>query len=172
MAELSETARAFRAGMTGLVEEHTAGVRAVERGWRETAEAADKRAQEQVDNARKLVARVQQRADALAAKQDAVSEIAYQEEDPEDLDPEVEQLSRELLAARQAAKASAAPEEPAPQPEPATSRSEWQGSAGVLDEQAPARPAPAPAASPRPRRGRPQFDDFEDEEYENQSWLR
>lgn len=191
MTAISENAKAFRNAMEGLARANSASVRAVEQSWADSAKAADKSAQETTEKGQKLVERIRERAENLrrADEKSGVQEISVGEE-PEtvDADPEVERFSQELYATqrRRAEEAAAttaqsaevtAPQgdysQPAPQP-PAPDNA-WNVQAGRFgrrnEQPAPSPAAPKPPAPPKPApRRRPAFDD--DEDYENQSWLR
>ena len=67
---VSESVKAFRNQMEGLVKEHAASMSAVARRWDETAAAAEKGAAEQVEKAQKLVERIRERAGALKKEDD------------------------------------------------------------------------------------------------------
>ncbi|RRO12920.1 hypothetical protein EIL87_24950 [Saccharopolyspora rhizosphaerae] len=194
MTGISESAKAFRNSMEGLVRENSASVRSVEQSWTDSAKAADKSAQEASEKGQKLLARVRERAEYLrrADEKSGVKEISVGEEpEVEDPDPEVERFSQQLYASQkrkveetaattataQAAQAQlpsdayTAPAQQAPPQENA-----WNVQAGRFgrrnEQPAPPPVAPQPPAPPKPapRRQQPAFDD--DEDFENQSWLR
>ncbi|MDI2028989.1 hypothetical protein QFW96_10220 [Saccharopolyspora sp. TS4A08] len=193
---ISENAKAFRNAMEGLVRENSASVRAVQQSWADSAKAADKAAQETTEKGQKLVERIRERAENLrrADEKSGVQEISVGEE-PEtvDPDPEVERFGQQLYATQkskaeeaaattaQAAEPQApqqvghAPVPPAPQAPPADNG--WNVQAGRFGRRNAPPPSPPPAApkppappKPAPRRQQPVFDD--DDDYENQSWLR
>ncbi|MBQ0922928.1 hypothetical protein [Saccharopolyspora endophytica] len=200
MTAISENAKAFRNAMEGLARENSASVRAVEQNWADTAKAADKSAQETTEKGQKLLARIRERAENLrrADEKSGVQEIAIGEEpEAEDPDPEVERFSQRLYAAQKskaeeaAATTAQSAEAPAQQGNfgaqqgnygqgatqpPAPPDNGWNVQAGRFgrrNEQQPAPPpaAPKPPAPPKPApRRQPAFDD--DDDYENQSWLR
>ncbi|MEV4729003.1 hypothetical protein [Saccharopolyspora sp. NPDC049426] len=192
MTEISESAKAFRNSMEGLARTNAASVRSVEQSWAESAKAADKSAQETTEKGQKLLARVRERAEYLrrADEKSGVQEISVGEEpEVEDLDPEVERFSQQLYAVQkskaeeaaattaQSAQPSDQPESDArPAPQPQAPESAWNVQAGRFgrrNEQPappPATPKPPAPPKPAPRRQKPTFDD--DDDYENQSWLR
>ncbi|GAB3676971.1 hypothetical protein [Saccharopolyspora tripterygii] len=200
MTAISENAKAFRNAMEGLARENSASVRAVEQSWADSAKAADKSAQETTEKGQKLVERIRERAENLrrADEKSGVQEIAIGEE-PEtvDPDPEVERFSQQLYVTQRskaeeaAATTAQSTETPpqqvghgtqqgnygqqAPQP-PAPPDNGWNVQAGRFgrrnEQQAPPAAPPQPPAPPKPapRRKPAAFDD--DDDYENQSWLR
>ena len=130
MTGLSDSARAFRNQMDGLLKEHASSMQAVEKRWTETQAAADKSAKELTERNQKLLARVQERSRVLtkANEKGGVQEISgYNEEvdaGTEDVDPEVERFSQRLVARKQES-APEPPPSPAPAPVP-TQPSGWQ----------------------------------------------
>lgn len=214
MTAMSDNAKAFSAKLDGLVQEHAASARAVEQRWKETSDAASKSASEVTEKAQKLVARVRERAQFLRAAEakNAADEIEVggEELEADEVAPEIERFSQQLVAGE---KARAAEADPAPAAGPAATSSQWQGRPGGFGEptsggpyapspaapqapaaeaapagwqvqagrfgrgdrqpppaQAPPVPTPPPAApKPAPRR-QPAFD--EDDDFENESWLR
>lgn len=190
----SESVKAFRNQMEGLVKEHAASMSAVARRWDETAAAAEKGAAEQVEKAQKLVERIRERAGALKKEDDkrGVQEIGGVNEESQyaDPDPDVERFSQHLLsrhreqrAAQETAATTAQSAEPgrvaapdvAPQAvhrtaEPDNTWNVQVGRFGRRNHSAePTQAAPKPPPKPTPRR-KPVLDD--DEDFENQSWLR
>lgn len=141
MTEVSDNVKAFRGAMEGLVAEHASSVRAVEQRWSDTAAAADKSASEQVDKAQKLVARVRERSEDLRKQEekDDRGEIDYvDEEEPDEVDPEVERFSEQINEARrERAESASRPAGREPAPSPTTTSA-----------------APDPSAWPRARPGR------------------
>lgn len=92
----SERVKAFRDRMQTLVAESARNREATGQRWQETLNQAEKRADEQVAKAQKLVERVRERA-AYLRRQEESNEISVGEEvDEEDRDPEVERFARSL----------------------------------------------------------------------------
>lgn len=193
---VSESVKAFRNQMEGLVKEHAASMSAVTRRWDETAAAAEKGAAEQAEKAQKLVERIRERAGALKKEDDkrGVQEIGGFNEETRyaDADPDVERFSQHLLArhreqraeqepaattAQSAKQAGPAIPDVAARPEaarrPAEPSDAWNVQVGRFGRRnQPAEPpqaTPKPQPKPEPRR-QPVLDD--DEDFENQSWLR
>ncbi len=139
----SERVKAFRDRMQTLVAESARNREAAGQRWQETLNQAEKRADEQVAKAQKLVERVRERA-AYLRRQEESNEISVGEEvDEEDRDPEVERFAQSLReqqreqerAAASTAQASAASAAPTSAPGAATNTA------------APGQP-PAPGAAP------------------------
>lgn len=152
MTEVSDNVKAFRGAMEGLVAEHASSARAVEQRWHDTATAADKSAGEQVEKAQKLVARVRERSQDLRRQEEQGDrgEIDYvEEQEPDEVDPEVERFSQQLNDARRARERAESAPAPAGQ-ESAPSGSQLSGSqpSGMT-------PSSTPSAWPRPGRSRP-----------------
>lgn len=171
----SDGVLAFREKMSGLVQEHTAVLDSVERDWTATGEAAEQTAKEQTEKAQQLAERVGQRAqamrDAEADKGPQELSIGVEDEEPPEEDPEVEALSRGLLADRQTASAPEQPENPNPEG--------WQVQAGRFGRQAeeppapePAPPAPPPRPAPRRRAVAEENWDDDDDDLSTRNWLR
>ncbi|GAA0525010.1 hypothetical protein [Saccharopolyspora thermophila] len=190
MTAVSDSARAFRNYMEALTTTHVASVRVVEQTWADTAKAADRSAQELTEKGQKLVQRIRERAENLrrADEKRGVQEIAVGEEpETEDPDPEVERFSQHLYAQQRSkadepaatAAQSAAPPQSAPpgrhaspDPQPSSGWTVQAGRFGRRNQQPtppPAAPPKPPAPKPAPRR-QPVIDD--DDDFENQSWLR
>ncbi|MBA8826975.1 hypothetical protein FHX42_004359 [Saccharopolyspora lacisalsi] len=175
----SDGVLAFREKMSGLVQEHTAVLDSVEKDWASTSEAAEQSAKEQTEKAQKLVERIGQRAEAIRESEEnkGLQEISIGVEDEvaEEEDPEVEALSRGMLAARQAAPVLE-PQEPPEHPKPEG----WQVKAGRFgrqaeEPQAPAAPEPAPTPAPKPaprRRAVAQDWDDDGDDLSARSWLQ
>ncbi|MDA3625075.1 hypothetical protein OU415_06495 [Saccharopolyspora sp. WRP15-2] len=197
MTALSDNARAFRNSMEGLTRQHATRADAIEQSWRESAKEGEKGAKEASEKAQKLVERVRERAAHLRSldSKSGLSEISVGEEpEVEDADPEVERFSQQLYTQQKRAEEAAAttaqstsgqpvhadravqpPAAPQPAPE---QNSRWNVQAGRFGRQnqqptppPAAAPTPPPAPKPEPRsRRQPSFDD--DDDFENQSWLR
>lgn len=152
MPEVSDNVKAFRGAMEGLVAEHASSARAVEQRWHDTATAADKSAGEQVEKAQKLVARVRERSQDLRRQEEQGDrgEIDYvEEQEPDEVDPEVERFSQQLNETRRARERA----EAAPAPASQESAPSGPPPSGMTPSAAPS--APTPSAWPRPGRSRP-----------------
>lgn len=190
MTALSDKAKAFRNSIEGLAREHAARTSSLEQSWRDSAKEGQQSAKEASEKAQKLVQRVRERAAHLRSldTKRGVEEISVNEEpETEDPDPEVERFSQQLYAQQKRAEETAAttaqaaqpaqPERSAvprpPEPEQSSGWNVQAGRFGRRNESAPpppAAPKPPSAPGPAPRRQQPDCDD--DDDFENQSWLR
>lgn len=157
MTEVSDNVKAFRGAMEGLVAEHASSARAVEQRWHDTATAADKSAGEQVEKAQKLVARVRERSQDLRRQEEQGDrgEIDYvEEQEPDEVDPEVERFSQQLNDTwRARERAGAAPDPASQESAPSGPPPSGPPPSGMTPPAAPS--APTPSAWPRPGRSRP-----------------
>lgn len=96
----SERVTAFRGRMAGLVQANTANRDATAQRWKETVANADRKADERIAQAQKLVQRVRERAQTLRKQHEELGrhEISVgTDSEVEDVDPEVERFAHAML---------------------------------------------------------------------------
>jgi hypothetical protein len=168
--------------MEGLVNEHSVSARSVAQQWQDSAKAADKSAAEITEKEQTFLRRVRERVEHLrnAERRTGVQELTIDDEpETEDVDPEAERFSRQLFAQQQSMSHAPAtappPDEDIRTPGPTKADAAgWQEPSNRRlnrwNQQPPAAPPAVPRASKPGRRSQFPYDD--DDDFENQTWLR